>query len=403
MGFSEYIQSPVNHTEIHDELERSFLYYKNLDADLKLRFVERTAYFIEQKKFVARQDIQITNGIRIIVSACAVQITFGLDSYILGNFEYVVIYPDIYESPLTKQMHRGETNLNGFICLSWKHVLEGLKCPHDNYNLGIHEWAHALRFNGINYEETDYFFDHYINKWVGSAMPEFLNLKSGKTSIFRRYGATNIHEFFCVCTEYFFESPDEFKLKAPELFNQMCILFNQVPNQEGSAKIDARNTLLIINSVSDDEQIPVLVLEASFFRTFMNMGIRLLYFSFAFFLLLVEVNWITSLMSFAIIIWAAIEMNNKYFTIKFYDNNFYLQNGFIKKYAHKINVNYQSLIKLEIFEGNFGTGFGTVFQFNYYDGNKFLNRIAYCSAISIPYKKIETLLNQKKVAVLFPD
>lgn len=238
--FSEYIQSPISVEIIHSELENNFLYYKNLDPGLKQRFIQRISVFISEKKFVARQGLQMDPKIRIIVSACAIQITFGLDTFMLDNFEYIVVYPDIYESPMTKQMHKGETNLNGFICLSWKHIIEGIENPDDNYNLGIHEWMHALRFNGINYQATDYFFDGYINKWVAGAMLEYNKLRTGKKSIFRRYGATNIHEFLSVCTEHFFESPDEFKKEAPEFFDEMCILLNQTPGKIGSAQLGVR-------------------------------------------------------------------------------------------------------------------------------------------------------------------
>ncbi len=402
MEFSEYTQAPINPIEIHKELEHSYLYYKNLNQQLKQRFVARTSAFIEQKKFVARQNLDLTNSIRIIVSACAVQVTFGLDSFMLDNFEYVVVYPDIYESPMTHQMHRGETNLNGFICLSWKHILEGIENPNDNYNLGLHEWTHALRFNSINYDETDYFFDGYINKWVAGAMHEYSNLKNGKHSVFRRYGATNIHEFLSVCTEHFFESPDEFKLNAPELFEQMCILFNQIPSKEGSAKIGVRNALLKTDVVTAYEQIPVFALEASLLRTLINMGTGLLYFGIAIFLLAIQLNIITSLMAIVVVFWGALVLNNKYFTIKFYENNLYVQSGFVESYANKLSINYSSLIKMEIFDGNFDSSFGTVFQLNYFDGSYFSKRVAYCSAIDIPYEKIETFLHQKKVTVLFP-
>ncbi|MCE9540543.1 MAG: zinc-dependent peptidase, partial [Bacteroidetes bacterium] len=271
MNFTEYIQSSISKEIIHNELEHSFIYFKNLNSGLKQRFVERTSIFIEQKKFVARQHLEMTDTIRIIISACAIQVTFGLDTYTLDTFEYVVIYPDVYESPITKQMHKGETNLNGFICLSWKHVLAGLENPRDNYNLGIHEWTHALRFNGINYDQTDYFFDGYINKWVANAIPEFSILKKEKNSIFRHYGATNIHEFLSVCTEHFFESPDEFKLKAPELFEQMCILLNQIPGIDKSTQIGVRNVLLGVNDFSVNvQEAPLLNMEASFFRTVLN-------------------------------------------------------------------------------------------------------------------------------------
>lgn len=404
MNFTEYIQSPIAKEIIYNELENSFIYFKNLNAALKQRFVERTSVFIEQKKFVARQHLDMTDTIRIIISACAVQVTFGLDTFTLDTFEYVVIYPDVYESPATKQMHKGETNLNGFICLSWKDVLAGLKNPADNYNLGIHEWTHALRFNGINHDQTDYFFDEYINKWVANAMREFSLLKKGHPSIFRRYGAANIHEFFSVCTEHFFESPDEFKLKAPDLFEQMCILFNQVPGIGKSAQLDVRNALLGVSDIADNKnESPQLTMEASFFRTLLNMGSGLLYFSITLIVLLLQNNETTTVLAVIVCILAFVIMNNKYFTIKFYENNIYLQSGFIESFANKFSINYRSLIKMEIYDGNYGTSVGTVFQLEYYNGSKFIKKTVYCSSIDVPREKIVALLYKKKVLVRYPN
>lgn len=404
LDFQEYIQSPIAKEIIREELEHSFFYFDHLNAEHKQRFIERTATFIEQKKFVGRQNLLMTNTIRIIISACAVQLTFGLDSFTLDTFEYVVIYPDVYESPITKKLHKGETNLSGFICFSWRHVIEGIKNPSDNYNLAIHEWTHALRFNGINYDQTDYFFDGYINKWVANAMHEFSVLKKGQASIFRRYGAANIHEFLSVCTEHFFESPDEFKLKAPYFFGQMCILLNQVPSKTGITQIGVRNRLLEPPGIKENiNQDPVLTLEASFFRTMLNMGIGLLYFGIALIVLLIQGNWLTLLIALISCVFALVLLNNKYFTIRFYENAIYLQSGFIKAFSEKLSISYPSLIKLEIFDGNFEKSTGTVFLLDYYKDNKFLKKTIYCSAIHIPREKIVSLLHQKKVPVVYPN
>ena len=228
MLFENFIQNKIEQETIELELQRGFAWYRLLSANLKSRFVQRVDVFLQAKRFVGRKDLQVSDSMRVITSAFAVQITFGLEHYLLPAFEYVVLYPDVYESPVTHQLHRGETNLSGFICLSWKHLQQKLEKEDDNLNLGIHEWAHALRFNSFKGETTDYFFESYINKWVACASKEFNQLKACKPSIFRKYGGTNIHEFFSVVVEHFFESPDEFKEKANALWLQMCILLNQV-------------------------------------------------------------------------------------------------------------------------------------------------------------------------------
>ncbi|MFN5620319.1 MAG: zinc-dependent peptidase [Flavobacteriales bacterium] len=50
-----------------------------------------------------------------------------------------------------------------------------------------------------------------------------------RTHFFRQYGATNIHEFWAVAVETFFEQPDEFKTKYPALFHETCRMLNQWP------------------------------------------------------------------------------------------------------------------------------------------------------------------------------
>ncbi len=402
MEFQNYIQSHISDITIKTELERSYPYYCRLSPELKRRFAFRCSQFIELKKFAGRQGLVITDNIRIIITACAVQVTFGLDSFTLDTFEYVLVYPDVYESPVTGQLHKGETSMNGFICFSWKHILEGIADEHDNYNLGLHEWTHALRFNSIKFEETDYFFDGYINKWIANAVHEFTRLKNGRQSIFRRYGATNIHEFFSVCIEHFFESPDEFRTKLPDLFNQTCILLNQVPAKEGSAQINVRNRLMELNNAATSEDELLYSLDASLYRTLMNFGTRIIYFGVVLFILLMQHNKAAIILAFLLCLFGVFMVNNQYFTIRFYTNHIYLQKGFINSLSTQQTVNYYSLIKMEIYEGINEDENGFVFELKYYDGMRFIKRRAYASAVRIPEEQIKTLMQQKNVAVLFP-
>ena len=67
--------------------------------------------------------------------------------------------------------------MGGFICFSWKAFLEGNAIDNDKINLGLHEFAHALRFNGIRGNETDYFFENYFARWLACAYSEFKKLQ----------------------------------------------------------------------------------------------------------------------------------------------------------------------------------------------------------------------------------
>ena len=139
--------------------------------------------------------------------------------------------------------------MGGFMCFSWKAFLEGNADPHDKINLGLHEFAHALRFNGIRGDETDYFFENYFLRWLSCAMNEYHKLKNDSAnSIFRKYGSVNINEFFSVAVETFFELPMEFKAYSPELYKHTSILLNQTFTDKGSVVLNCREEL--INSAS---------------------------------------------------------------------------------------------------------------------------------------------------------
>lgn len=135
--------------------------------------------------------------------------------------------------------------MGGFICFSWKAFVEGYANPHDKVNLGLHEFAHALRFNGVKGNHCDHFFENYFARWLACAYSEFKKLQGNPAdSIFRKYGGVNINEFFSVAIETFFESPMEFKAALPALYKQTSILLNQTCRDDGTVFVNCRESLM---------------------------------------------------------------------------------------------------------------------------------------------------------------
>ncbi|MGZ4035028.1 MAG: zinc-dependent peptidase, partial [Bacteroidia bacterium] len=225
----KFYHSSISNQIIENILTQKFSYYQNLDESEKKRFVKRTKEFIKIKEFYPSGGMEITDEMIILISASAIQLTFGLNEYLLDSFSKIFIYPKEYYSKYDKLYHKGEANLNGVIAFSWQHFVEGYDNLKDNLNLGLHEMAHALRFDKFKNESADSFFSSYFEKWHMVSKDEFLRLKDGKPSFFREYGGTNINEFFSVCVECFFESPLEFSKVQPEIFKHMSILLNQNP------------------------------------------------------------------------------------------------------------------------------------------------------------------------------
>jgi len=108
-------------------LEKYFLYYQKLNHRDKSKFQKRLRYFIDSKIFLPKQMSKITDEMRILIGACAVQLTFGLPPIRLVFFKQILVYPDKYTS-INGKVHKGEVNMKRhLIVLSWKDFVEGYR------------------------------------------------------------------------------------------------------------------------------------------------------------------------------------------------------------------------------------------------------------------------------------
>jgi MtfA peptidase len=196
--------------QYRDILQKYFKYYQQLTPQNKARF--------EQK---------VCNA-KILIAASAVQLTFGLADVYLRHFTKILVYPDNYYSSITRRYHKGEVNPRfGLIVLSWQAFVDGYIYPNDSINLGLHEMAHALRLENMIRDEDYRFFDQvYLDKldeWSQKICSDSTH------TFFRPYACVNVHEFFSVAVENFFERTDQFKKELPELYNVLTALLRQDP------------------------------------------------------------------------------------------------------------------------------------------------------------------------------
>jgi Mlc titration factor MtfA (ptsG expression regulator) len=258
-------------------LLKSFPYYRKLSDKMKIRFMLRLQKFINSKTFSGCDGLEITDEIRVLISAAAIQLTFGLDRYLMDHFSEIFVYPEIFLSRVNDEYHKGETNIRGAIVFSWKDFYEGYAVENDKFNLGLHEMAHALELSK-RLDGFDEFFSGYFSKWAAVALYEYENINNDRASFLRKYGGANIHEFFAVCVEHFFEAPAEFNSKLPDIYRHLGILLKQNPllSYESNRESALRDT----NQIPHDEFIK----DAKFATTF---SFRLLYLRTGLFLLLI--------------------------------------------------------------------------------------------------------------------
>lgn len=216
-------------------LEKYFSYYRNLPVKLKKKFENRVELFIRSKNYTGQDGLEITEEMKVLIAATAVQITFGFRFFQLPQFTKIFVYPSKYLSRKSNRMHKGEVYPMGkYIALSWDNFLKGYQDPDDGINLGIHEMTHAMSLeNKISKNGVSGFISPAaLRKWKPLASQEMARIKTNNESFFRSYASVNLEEFLAVTVEVFFEKPTEFATYNPSLFKATCKLLNQYPNFE---------------------------------------------------------------------------------------------------------------------------------------------------------------------------
>jgi len=206
-----------------------FSYYKNLSDTGKQKFIDRLLIFMYNKEFVGMNGFTVTEEIKVLLSASAVQLTFGMKKYKLENLESIYVYPDIFSLRNNNIKYKGATSVIGKMYLSWNDFLKGYKDEHDGINLGLHEMTHALHLSLKLGSKFDTLFASKMSYWEELVEKEFQKTHSKTSEFLRKYSKTNSEEFFAVCVEEFFENAKEFKQVLPEIYDMLVFLLSQNP------------------------------------------------------------------------------------------------------------------------------------------------------------------------------
>jgi len=229
---NDLAERAINKRELN-EFHRGLLvrystFYKRLSISDKKRFEHRVRRFIENHNFIGREGVVITPRMKLLISSTAVMLTFGMRRYLFSEFDNIIIYPKDYMSNITKRQHKGETNPRlRTIVFSWDDFMEGVKIEHDNLNLGLHELTHAMHLSFLKHKSFTaiVFLDHF-STLLEKLKDRKLQRKIVNSGYLRQYGFRNEYEFLAVLVEHFFETPQEFNKKLPEIYNMVRQMLN---------------------------------------------------------------------------------------------------------------------------------------------------------------------------------
>ena len=251
-----YSDLDIHHTELHEMLMKRFPYYTHLSPFLKRRFIDRLEQFMWTKTYI----IKDTKGVKempVLISAAAIQLTFGLKGYKLPFYKYIRIYPSEYFSDQEFLKILAGNVQGNIISIAWNHVLDGYAFPNDGTNTPLHEMSHALYIQKqvIQAEYAWGFHSNYEELMQQMAHAHSLESK-GEKNHYSVYAESNLQEFWAESVELFFEKPDLLATHYPNVFRSMVLLLSQDPrntqnplvNHKISLKERYRRVALLLNS-----------------------------------------------------------------------------------------------------------------------------------------------------------
>lgn len=219
-------------------LQHHVHYYSKLSITEKKRFENLVAGFIETVR-IEGVGLEITDLDRVLIASSAIIPIFGYKEWRYTNLTNVILYPDAFNNDFQfdgEQEGRsimgmvGSGYMNGQMLLSRAALLKGFSAASGKSNTGIHEFVHLLdKSDGATDGVPENVLSHeYATPWLKMMHQEISRIKKGNSDI-DPYGATNEAEFLAVASEYFFEKPDQFQQKHPELYEQLSRIYKQNP------------------------------------------------------------------------------------------------------------------------------------------------------------------------------
>ncbi len=227
-----YIHLYLKPKKITDEeaffLRQKFPFYQKLSERHKVYFHHRLASFKERYEFIPRDNFKLDREIQTLIAGTYVMLTFGMRRYLIDSFDKIIIYPEAYYSSHTEQYHKGEFNPRmKAVVFSWKDFTAGYDINNDNINLGLHEFSHVIHHHSLRSSDGSSlaFRKHYARLHKEVLHPPNRQ-KLIDADYFRIYAFTNQFEFISVIIEHYFETPDEFRMQFPELYENVSRMLN---------------------------------------------------------------------------------------------------------------------------------------------------------------------------------
>ncbi|MGN6396194.1 MAG: zinc-dependent peptidase [Mucilaginibacter sp.] len=212
-------------------------YYNNLSDTDKLYFEDKIEQFLDDVNIEA-VGFELTDTDRLMVASSAIIPIFRFKDWSYRNVTNVLLYPDTFDKDFQYEAAGGRNimgmvgtgYMNGQMLLSRSALVKGFSGQAGKSNTAVHEFVHLLdKADGETDGIPEQFLAHqYIKPWISMMHKEVNKIEKGHSDI-DPYATTNEAEFFAVVSEYFFEKPEQFESRHPELYSMLSRIFGQSP------------------------------------------------------------------------------------------------------------------------------------------------------------------------------
>jgi Mlc titration factor MtfA (ptsG expression regulator) len=231
-----------------DIIRRNVAHYCSLDDAERSHLHALIQVFIAEKHWEGAGGLELTDEIRVTISAQACLLLLGLPHNYYKNVRSIIVYPSTVVPPqrqpgffenVTTPLELahpiiGQAFRQGPVIIIWDAALHGSQHPESGHNVIYHEFAHKLDMLDGMADGTPPLRDRAeYRDWVLTCSREYLRLKQntekGMKSFLDSYAATNEAEFFAVATEQFFDQPQLMIKHAPDLYRVLKEYYLQNP------------------------------------------------------------------------------------------------------------------------------------------------------------------------------
>ena len=227
-------------TEWKAILKKKVIFYKELSEDDKTTFEKRIALFLATKK-VKGIETDVDDTVRLMVASSAIIPIFAFPDFNYPRINQVLIYANSFDENFQTERfedHKqfiigmvGDGALSGSVILSKPDLLDAFDGVRHKKNVGIHEFVHLLdKQDGVVDGIPEHLLEHsYVGSWLHEIKDEMRQIEKRRSDI-SPYALTNNAEFLAVVSEYFFNHPDKFEKKHPDLYHYLTKIFHQDPS-----------------------------------------------------------------------------------------------------------------------------------------------------------------------------